>query len=76
MTRIETETADKLGMTVKAAAVVNYPGWFQHEAIKRQFRGPRAIPCDPWWRALAGSRGRPAKPPWQPRASPSWAFSP
>jgi hypothetical protein len=42
MTRIETEAAEKLGMTVKAAAVVNYPGWFQHEAIKRQFRGPLA----------------------------------
>lgn len=44
MARIETETAEKLGMTVKAAAVVNYPGWFQHEAIKRQFRGSLAIP--------------------------------
>lgn len=54
MTRIETETAEKLGMTVKAAAVVNYPGWFQHEAIKRQFRGPLAIPM----RSMVAGVGR------------------
>jgi hypothetical protein len=40
----ETATEKLLGEPVQAAAFVKYPGWFQEQAIKKQFRGPLAIP--------------------------------
>jgi hypothetical protein len=56
MSRVEIATAEKLGLPVQAAAVMRYPGWFQQQALRQQFRGPMAL-----LRNIPDALGRPER---------------